>query len=163
MLQRTLRIHRLKFASQIKVVDVGCFASSGRNSPWKAGHSHGMAWKMLRPRPSRNLGLFELEGYHNGLRQVVVPYKETCQSWCEKQPGCSVWQAQTWKDPRAFAENNMKDTCAGGGGGWTEGLLPNLLEHHGWRSWNWHSLAKPRKTIFLWPRLRLQLLPASLG
>ena len=25
--------------------------------------------------------------------EVVVPYKETCQSWCEKQPGCSVWQA----------------------------------------------------------------------
>lgn len=27
-----------------------------------------------------------------GLDEVVVPYKETCQSWCEKQPGCSVWQ-----------------------------------------------------------------------
>ncbi|CAK9111434.1 unnamed protein product [Durusdinium trenchii] len=35
-----------------------------------------------------------------GLREVLVPYGETCQSWCEKQIACSVWQEVEQKNPK---------------------------------------------------------------
>jgi len=43
-------------------------------------------------------------GLCEGLKEVVVPYQETCQSWCEKKASCSVWQ-------EVQKENSLEKVC----------------------------------------------------
>jgi len=43
-------------------------------------------------------------GKCEGLKEVVVPYQETCQSWCEKKASCSVWQ-------EVQKENSLEKVC----------------------------------------------------
>eukprot|EP00440_Ansanella_granifera_P046885 gb/GFBE01050768.1/.p1 GENE.gb/GFBE01050768.1/~~gb/GFBE01050768.1/.p1 ORF type:complete len:855 (+),score=141.99 gb/GFBE01050768.1/:1-2565(+) len=39
-------------------------------------------------------------GKCQGLKKVVVPYLETCKSWCEKSVSCSVWQEVDMPSPQ---------------------------------------------------------------